>query len=443
MKKITFLLAMMLVTFTACNNEDFEEISLESKREKISYEVTPEEAVSRLGMFLSNNGTRASLNDVTIKTLMKSDFVPATRSTDAEDAPAVYLIDIPDGGCAVMGADKRLEPVYAIMDETKLSPEDLTTATATRTESTYEEDIQTFVTGLINDAVEADLMGVFPYPDSIFIRDPTRKEINWNDTTIISQVPPLLDTKYNQESPYNNNYPIYNDITGERKFAGCGPIAAAQIMYYHRKPNTLNGVTFNWNLLSYFHHGVYNNFPDAQNAMAEFIFTITQATNLNWGYPQNDPGNYKTNVSNNNIITLFQNSGYTNLMFTTYNLNTVNFYLGSNNPVFMSARNSQNTDGHMWVIDGCYLYKIDHWVRESYYVGPGWDYNEYISDTDYYNLVHCNYGWGGECDGYYTSGIFDTTVELPDGYIDTTVGDTEGEARSFYNLDMKILLYQK
>ena len=160
MKKITFLLAMMLVTFTACHNEDFEEISLESKREKISYEVTPEEAVSRLGMFLSNNGTRASLNDVTIKTLMKSDFVPTTRSSNAEDAPAVYLIDIPEGGCAVMGADKRLEPVYAIMDETKLSPEDLTTATATRTESADEEDIQTFVTGLINDAVEADIMGI-------------------------------------------------------------------------------------------------------------------------------------------------------------------------------------------------------------------------------------------------------------------------------------------
>ena len=150
---------MMLVTFTACHNEDFEEISLESKREKISYEVTPEEAVSRLGMFLSNNGTRASLNDVTIKTLMKSDFVPATRSSNAEDAPAVYLIDIPKGGCAVMGADKRLEPVYAIMDETKLSPEDLTTAT-TRTESADEEDIQTFVTGLINDAVEEDILGI-------------------------------------------------------------------------------------------------------------------------------------------------------------------------------------------------------------------------------------------------------------------------------------------
>ncbi len=441
MKKFTFLLAMMLVTFTACHNEDFEEISLESKREKISYEVTPEEAVSRLGMFLSNNGTRASLNDVTIKTLMKSDFVPTTRSSDAEDAPAVYLIDIPDGGCAVMGADKRLEPVYAIMDETKLSPEDLVVA-STRTESTEDEDIQTFVTGLINDAVEADLMGLVPFPkDSLFIPDPTEKLRVWDDTVIVQQVPPLLDTKYSQHSPYNNNYPVYNNITGERKYAGCGPIAAAQIMYYHRKPNTLNGVTFNWNLLSYFHHGVYNNFPDAQNAMAEFIITLTNASGVNLFSNINQ--GIETFLTENEIKTLFQNSGYTNLMFTAYNLNRVETYLDSNKPVFMSARNSQDTGGHMWVIDGCYLYKIDHWVRESYYVGPGWDYNEYINDTDYYYLVHCNYGWAGECDGYYNSGIFDTTVELPDGYIDTTIGDREGGARDYYNREMKLLLYNK
>lgn len=441
MKKITILLAMMLVTFTACNNEDFEEISLESKREKISYEVTPEEAVSRLGMFLSNKGTRASLNDVTIKTLMKSDFVPTTRSSNAEDAPAVYLIDIPDGGCAVMGADKRLEPVYAIMDETKLSPEDLV-ATSTRTESTGEEDIQTFVTGLINDAVEADLMGLSPFPkDSLFIPDPTEKLRVWDDTVIVQQVPPLLDTKYSQHSPYNNNYPVYNNITGERKYAGCGPIAAAQIMYYHRKPNTLNGVTFNWNLLSCFQHDIYNNFPDAQNAMAEFIITLTNASGVNL-YSNINQG-IETFLTENEIRTLFQNSGYTNLMFTAYNLNRVGTYLDSNKPVFMSARNSQDTGGHMWVIDGCYLYKIDHWVRESYYVGPGWDYNEYISDTDYYNFVHCNYGWGGECDGYYNSGIFDTTVELLDGYIDTTIGDKEGGARDYYNREMKLLLYNK
>ena len=142
MKKFLFM-AMMFITLVACNTDEFCDLSTnETEQEKVSFVVTPEEAVNRLQMFLSKNGTRVSLNKFAITTLRKSDFVPATRSADADaDNPAVYLIDIPDGGCAVMGADKRLELVYAIMDETKLSPEDLV-ATSTRTEST-EEDIFT------------------------------------------------------------------------------------------------------------------------------------------------------------------------------------------------------------------------------------------------------------------------------------------------------------
>lgn len=213
MKKILFI-AMMFITLVACNTDEFYDLSMnETEQEEVSYVVTPEEAVNRLQMFLSKNGTRTSLKDVAIKILKQSDFVPATRSADA-DNPAVYLIDIPDGGCAVMGADKRLEPVYAIMDETKLSPEDLT-STATRSESTEDEDIQTFVTGLINDAVAADLMGDFPYPDSIFIKDPTEKERVWDDTVIVQQVSPLLDTKWCQTEPFNNNFRLFND--GVRK----------------------------------------------------------------------------------------------------------------------------------------------------------------------------------------------------------------------------------
>ena len=436
MKKITFLLAMMLVTFTACHNEDFEEISLESKREKISYEVTPEEAVSRLGMFLSNNGTRASLNDVTIKTLMKSDFVPATRSSDAEDAPAIYLIDIPDGGCAVMGADKRLEPVYAIMDETKLSPEDLTTATATRTESADEEDIQTFVTGLINNAVEADLMGVFPYPDSIFIRDPTRKEINWTDTVIVQQVPPLLDTKWCQTAPFNNNYRLCSG--GERKKAGCGIIAAAQIMYYHKQPSVLSGTAFNWDLLRFYEVGYSNQPMAATIEVANYISKIAIAAGVNI----NDYV-VETGVDFSQITSLFNSTGYNNAMFTTYSFNTIKTMLGQNLPVFISAYESNGGASHMWVIDGSYLYKIEHWVRESYYVGPGWDYNEYISSTDYYNLFHCNYGFEGRCDGYYNSAVFNTNVELPDGYIDVGAGDTEGTPQGNFSSNLHIMSYQK
>ena len=431
MKKITFLLAMMLVTFTACHNEDFEEISLESKREKISYEVTPEEAVSRLGMFLSNNGTRASLSDVTIKTLMKSDFVPATRSTDAEDAPAVYLIDIPEAGCAVMGADKRLEPVYAITDETKLSPEDLTTA-ITRTESASEEDIQTFVTGLINDAVEEDILGIEENsinttelgPNSL----PYQEE--WSDTTYNSVVAPLLKTKWHQNSPFNDKYPICND--GQRKYAGCGVIAAAQVVYYNRHPNSFQNVNFNWNLISQYEYPANPSYA-VNAAVANFTYALATALKANL----DSLANTSTSTLPINIKKYFRNNGYPNANFISYALSRITPMLNNQKPIIILGWISDGTVGHSWVIDGCNIFKIDHWIRNNS-SSPS---EEYIEHTDNYNLLHCNYGWGGTCDGYYTSGIFDTRNNLPGYDIDFSIGDLPGLTPYMFDTNLGIMEY--
>ncbi|MBQ4533195.1 MAG: C10 family peptidase [Alistipes sp.] len=432
MKKITFLLAMMLVTFTACHNEDFEEISLESNREKISYEVTPEEAVSRLGMFLSNNGTRASLSDVTIKTLMKSDFVPATRSTDAEDAPAVYLIDIPEAGCAVMGADKRLEPVYAITDETKLSPEDLTTA-ITRTESASEEDIQTFVTGLINDAVEEDILGIEENsinttelgPNSL----PNQEE--WYDTTYICQVSPLLNTKWHQNSPFNDKYPICPRY-GQRKAAGCGVIATAQVVYYNRHPNSFQNVNFNWNLISQYEYPANPSYA-VNAAVADFIYALADGVNADL----RDTTDIVTDTDPVDIKNYFRHNGYPNANFYSYSLSYITPMLNNNKPVIISGWQSNGLGGHGWVIDGCKIFKIDHWIRNNS-SSPS---EEYIEHTDNYNLLHCNYGWGGTCDGYYTSGIFDTRNNLPGYDIDFSIGDLPGSTPYMFDTNLGIMQY--
>ena len=436
MKKITFLLAMMLVTFTACNNEDFEEISLESKREKISYEVTPEEAVSRLGMFLSNKGTRASLNDVTIKTLMKSDFVPTTRRSDVEDAPAVYLIDIPDGGCAIMGADKRLEPVYAIMDETKLSPEDLI-ATSTRTESTGEEDIQTFVTGLINDAVEADIKGIPIIKDTTeLIPNPLPHHEEWYDTTYHFKVNPLLKTKWDQHAPFNENYPDHS--LNVKELAGCGVIATAQLVYYNRYPSSVSGVNFNWDLISRYEY-VEQPSVSADTAVANFVFTLACAVGANWNYHPE----IGTTTTDSGLRNFFRNNGYPNANFYLYSLPSVNNMLNDNKPVIISGRQSDKEIGHSWIIDGCNIYRMDHWIKEYIFPVPidGDPYNEYILETINCNLVHCNYGWGGICDGYYTSGIFDTRTVLDQMSIDPSIGDISYEGESNYDTNLRIMQY--
>ena len=114
--------------------------------------------------------------------------------------------------------------------------------------------------------------------------------------------------------------------------------------------------------------------------------------------------------------------------------------LNNNKPVYIRGAENNNDDGHAWVIDGYHKYKIDEWERT--FIGTFVD-EERIIATYNYDLLHCNYGWGGICDGYYTEGIFDTTHGLGANMIDTSVGD-KGEAGDYdFDSEIRIIQYSK
>ncbi len=77
--------------------------------------------------------------------------------------------------------------------------------------------------------------------------------------------------------------------------------------------------------------------------------------------------------------------------------------------------------GHAWIIDGWNEYTTQCW--ETTY-GPNGKINpERLIEETYYCLLHCNYGWGGKCDGYYFDGLFDTTKALGSNRSDAYAGD--------------------
>ena len=86
---------------------------------------------------------------------------------------------------------------------------------------------------------------------------------------------------------------------------------------------------------------------------------------------------------------------------------------------------------------------MDHWIKEYIFPVPivGDQYNEYILETINCNLLHCNYGWGGLCDGYYSSGIFDTRTALSQISIDSSIGDISCEGDSVYDTNLRIMQY--
>ncbi len=82
----------------------------------------------------------------------------------------------------------------------------------------------------------------------------------------------------------------------------------------------------------------------------------------------------------------FRKRGYASLDRPSWDVerrNVVVSHLKAGNPVMMSALSICSPGGHAWVFDGYYK------KNGSYF-------------------FHCNWGWDGNGDGYYLSGVFDT-----------------------------------
>lgn len=104
-------------------------------------------------------------------------------------------------------------------------------------------------------------------------------------------IAPLIKTKWNQESPYNEELPIWN---GKRCYTGCVPTAMAQIMYYHQHPkdsttiipgyttltydiviNELPATTFDWTNMALTYS---NTTPQEQNAAVAHLMKYFDGT---------------------------------------------------------------------------------------------------------------------------------------------------------------------
>ena len=55
----------------------------------------------------------------------------------------------------------------------------------------------------------------------------------------------------------------------------------------------------------------------------------------------------------------------------------------------------------------------------------------------YRNLVHCNWGWEGRCDGYYSFNVFD----LRNGATIQDGSNSSGTQNRYYNLDIQAITY--
>lgn len=200
----------------------------------------------------------------------------------------------------------------------------------------------------------------------------------WEIDSIIA---PLLTTKWGQWYPFNT---YCFTSTGAQAAAGCVPIAVSQVVTYHGFPSTINGHPVNWNIIQ----SVPTPTTDSAKELAASLVAHVGSLMPDIDYGEEETGATLDDCANSleelNYIYNFGMPSYSELL-TEFNADRPVIFNGLdlNRPV---------PAYHSWVIDGA--------LTRSFYSRLGIDNTSYTLQTTQ-NLVHCNWGWNGSCNGYY------------------------------------------
>ncbi len=339
------------------------------------------------------------------------------RKVLAQRDSLLYIVDFADnGGSAVLAADSRIsEPVLAITEEGNIS--DNTYPLYEAGVNYGDECLQGF--NLFNQqendyyvsqVAPAVLQYCYDYAEDC-ISSGGSSGGGTNNTivntvtstwTLNEKINPKLTTVWHQNSPFNDAIPMSRWFfwqSYKRGPAGCVAIAVAQIMAYHEYPQNLtcNGYLINWtgiksicNTSNRFANGTTYD----RGAVAQLVSNIGGWCSMiytpSWAFAL--PRKARDCMSTFGYQNVVRDYGYSETKVTDM--------LRNNNPVFIAAI-SGVFGGHAWVIDGY----IDRSRTKKGYNSIG---TLIKTDTETQHLMHCNFGWQGECNGYYVSGIFNT-----------------------------------
>lgn len=400
-------------------------------------------------------------NDHSMRSASKADNKQSSSYTSEQQDPRLmHLVNFDEGGYAVVSADRRIPSfVLAVVDEGCITEQDFHTADSLYTEEDIRKEIPDFK--LYNDTigdfysmsatrqmVNQELYayahsyaasGCYidesnpydPYdPDrghrrnSQYNRDPIPcghipdgggygpKDLDTDSDThtstswvIEKEVPMMIQTIWHQESPFNNLMPSRRKfwVVGPKKKApaGCGPIALAQILTYMNDVSySFNGRPINYDLLQGFCTLSNTNTSDpiARDEAAYLLCALGLRLHTVYGY------DFGLTLPIN-VKRFLRDYGYKDVKRTFDANDRKTEILKSMDrgcPVFITS-GSRLFSFHSWVIDG---YRKEVRVSKTTKTDTG----EVLSETrDQETLyVHCNYGWFGGCNGFYTYDVFDT-----------------------------------
>lgn len=441
MKKFYFVLAMVAVAVTSCQKDvvynDIPSQNTTIEESVSSYAISEEEAIKRLEAELTvlyGEDTRACQRKISKIEPVRFDNVSMTRSSDIENL--LYIVEFEDGeGSAIIGADERVEDVFAVLEEGVITVEDFNNAA----NGVNYDNLPTYLAGLIaEEAIEqVQTSSVIVLPP---VSDLAYSYFEY-ENVLSESSECLLKSKWGQGYPYNMM--CYND-EGQVCYAGCVTICAAQVLLYNPVQTIydiiIDGESFNRSLLNLKGSELESSMHMSQminNEVARYVAKLADVLDIRLGVSSSS--GYLSDIA-----PLMTSMGYANVDYIPANDLTFDgavrdqLYVRRLPAPFRGSDVIANV-GHAWVIDG-----FKHQKDREYLVTKE---GGVIISREYCGIrtiqkVHCNYGWNGVCDGYYSYGIFDVSQTLPNSNIVTDVGDLPGSAGYSFSSSNAMISYE-
>ncbi len=416
MKKY-FLYLMCALAITACTNDELTELVL---HEECNVVVTdsfyvPYETALKHALEAIDNGNTATTRSASPERRVAShyEYVANKMTRSANDGVEVrfHVINFEDNqGFALVSADSRTTPVYAYSETGNIDIDDAIENSGfgdfmAAAEEFYMNEI---IFPTLPDTIDTGTpTPITPVPENPILHLPVVEVdgvtyyLSASDVLCTNPGGILVDVQWNQVWPYNyycerNENADYE--CGYRDAAGCGPVAAGQIMSYFRYPETYNGVVFDWNLILSFPYyyepySFYERCSEEAKATSKLLKEIGVCAETQYGVESGMPLD-KTDD-------MFRNFGYLCDGPSNFTSERVKSSLDLYGPVYMVGGNSEGY--HAWVIDAYRQTKTISIYYHSYE-----PYSVAFTTTSMDNVYyHCNWGWGPNGGNTWFLDVFD------------------------------------
>jgi putative pyrogenic exotoxin B len=198
------------------------------------------------------------------------------------------------------------------------------------------------------------------------------------ETDVVIVGPLLSDFVYwRQVGNLNKYFPLAHDpltLGIVQAATGCYPLALAKILAHNRRPEvfTYHGHTFDWNIIS-------NDRSGSSDEAAFFLRAVADGCNP-WYFASG------TFVFPKRAARFLKRNEYTNVDNKKYSFDRIKGMIDNNRPLAICGMPDRWIfRAHAWNIDG---------YRTSKY------------GSKEVKMIHCDFGWGGNYNGYYVDNCF-------------------------------------